>query len=161
MPHFNERVPDALSWFEDVVAEAIRTAPDGLSVTASYYVTEGGPSKADDASEDSDEKSHKESPVSQHTGRPDIFSIVQGFCGELGTAAVASTYPDDTTIVDVGTNCFSCAACGPESFSADVGKAVSDCELAIFSGQSACSEIYMHHESYACVPLQFCTPLQY
>ena len=121
-------------------------------MTASYYVTESHSSEAHDASEESDEKSHKESPVSQREGRPDVLSIVQDFCGEHGTAAVASTSPDDSTIVDVYTDNFSCAACGPESFSADVGKAVSDCELAILSGQSACSEIYMHHESYTCVP---------
>ena len=45
----------------------------------------------------------------------------------------------------------SCAACGPDSFNFDVGTAVSGCELDIVSGGSACSEIYLHHESYGCV----------
>ena len=51
----------------------------------------------------------------------------------------------------------SCAACGPDSFNFDVGTAVSGCELDIVAGKSACSEIYLHHESYGCVLLfNFC-----
>ena len=41
-----------------------------------------------------------------------------------------------------------CAACGPESFNYDVGSAVAASELAIVRGGSACSEIYLHQESY-------------
>ena len=50
---------------------------------------------------------------------------------------------------DVGSLKLLChAACGPDSFNLDVGNAVAECELAILRGVSACSEIYLHRETY-------------
>ncbi|RPD73308.1 hypothetical protein L226DRAFT_107589 [Lentinus tigrinus ALCF2SS1-7] len=121
---------DALSWFDDILSRAVKSAPEGLMVSVSYYVTDGS-TIIDDAASTStkDEKVVADDVISKHAGRPILSGIIKEFCAEQGTVAVAT--------------------CGPDSFNLDVGNAVSECELAIVRGKSVCSEIYLHSESYS------------
>ncbi|KAI0730760.1 ferric reductase NAD binding domain-containing protein [Earliella scabrosa] len=123
------RTNDALSWFEDALATAIKAAPEGLSVSVSYYVTDTPVVIDDGASASSDKDADEAGAVTKHSGRPNLPNIVKAFCNDEGTVAIA--------------------ACGPESFNCDVGSAVAACELAILRGKSACSEIYLHQEAYS------------
>ena len=79
----------ALAWFEDALAAAVKSAPEGLSVSISYYVTDS--KAADGASEVDDASVEKQGAVTRHTGRPDLPSVVKAFCSEVGTVAIAST----------------------------------------------------------------------
>ncbi|KAF7789874.1 hypothetical protein EIP86_000822 [Pleurotus ostreatoroseus] len=118
------RTTDTLSWFEAVLEDAIGRSPKEMSISIAYYVTAA---TVDDHVGGKDE-SDPPHTISRHLGRPDLGLIVRQFCNESGSAAVA--------------------VCGPASFGFDTGKAVSQCELAIVQGNIACSEIYMHQESY-------------
>ncbi|KAI0356232.1 hypothetical protein OH77DRAFT_1401654 [Trametes cingulata] len=121
------RTTDGLTWFDDVLTGAVKAAPEGLSVTVSYYVTDVTLSP-DDASSKSEKSALSEGALTKYNGRPVLPEIVKEFCDEEGTVAVAT--------------------CGPDSFNLDVGNAVSECELAILRGKARCSEVYFHHESY-------------
>ncbi|KAI0730785.1 ferric reductase NAD binding domain-containing protein [Earliella scabrosa] len=125
------RTNDALSWFEDVLDNTIKALPEGLSVSISYHVTDVPAIVNDDASTASEKGAGEADAVTKHTGRPNLPSIVKELCAEEGAVAVV--------------------ACGPESFNCDVGSAVSECEMAILRGKSACSEIYLHQEAYRSV----------
>ncbi|KAI0633332.1 ferric reductase NAD binding domain-containing protein [Trametes polyzona] len=123
------RTPDALSWFEDVLATTIRSAPEGLSIIVSCYTTDSLVG-VDDASSSEEKSTTSEGPLTKNNGRPALQQIVKEFCDEEGAVGIAT--------------------CGPNSFTLDVGSAVSECELAILRGKARCSEVYMHHESYRC-----------
>ncbi|KAI0645443.1 ferric reductase NAD binding domain-containing protein [Trametes meyenii] len=122
------RTSDALTWFEDVLSSAIKAAPQGLSVSVSYYVTDTG-STGDDTSAKSEKSTPSEGAIVVYNGRPALKEIISEFCNEGGTAGIAT--------------------CGPDSFTLDVGNAVYECELAILRGKARCSEVYLHHESYS------------
>ena len=119
------------------------------------YVTNDARTKATDADDESDTSGNEKTPaggLARHAGRPDLSAIVKEFCDEPGTVAMAGACLSFCASV-FGAYVPACPACGPESFNFDVGKAVSDCELDILRGRSQCSEIYLHQESYAYVPL--------
>ncbi|KAI1791776.1 hypothetical protein LXA43DRAFT_1094126 [Ganoderma leucocontextum] len=117
---------DGLSWFDEVISSAVKAAPEQLSIDVSYYVSDAA--AADGASVQSGKGKLGGRGVSRGSGRPHLHTIVKDFCAEQGTVAVAT--------------------CGPDSFNLDVGNAVAECELAILRGTSACSEIYLHRETY-------------
>ncbi|KAI0769659.1 ferric reductase NAD binding domain-containing protein [Trametes elegans] len=121
------RTPDALVWFDDVLSAAVKGAPEGLSVSVSYYITDGNLT-LDDVSSKSEKDALMDGTLTKYSGRPDLLYIVREFSNEEGTVGIAT--------------------CGPDSFTLDVGNAVCERELAILRGTARCSEIYMHHESY-------------
>ncbi|KAI1783527.1 ferric reductase NAD binding domain-containing protein [Ganoderma leucocontextum] len=123
----NGMSPDGLSWFDEVISSAVQAAPEQLSIDVSYYVSDTA--AADGASVQSGKGQLGGRGVSRGSGRPQLHAIVKDFCAEQGTVAVAT--------------------CGPDSFNLDVGNAVAECELAILRGTSACSEIYLHRETYS------------
>ena len=95
------RTNEALSWFEDVLADAVSAAPAGFSVSIAYYVTDGKVTDTDDTSETSDAlKADKESSIVRQAGRPDLQAIVKEFCAETGTVAIASTFALDLRKVE-------------------------------------------------------------
>ncbi|KAI0675049.1 ferric reductase NAD binding domain-containing protein [Trametes maxima] len=122
------RTSDALTWFEDVLSSAIKAAPQGLSVSISYYVTDLE-TVEDDTSSKSEKSALSEGAVTRFNGRPALKDIVSSICDEEGAVGIAT--------------------CGPDSFTLDVGNAVYDCELAILRDKARCSEVYLHHESYS------------
>ncbi|KAI0794429.1 ferric reductase NAD binding domain-containing protein [Fomes fomentarius] len=123
------RTDDARSWFEEVLRNAVESSPEGLSVVVSYHITCATIIADDDASSITSGKTSSAEPlIPKHSSRPDVRSIVKEYCAKEGRLAVAG--------------------CGPEAFNYDVGSAVAECELAIVRGKSACSEIYLHQESY-------------
>nr|VWO95070.1 FAD-binding FR-type domain-containing protein [Ganoderma boninense] len=123
------RTKSGLSWFDDAISGAMKAAPAQLSIDVSYYVTDMTTTVDDGASIESEQSKVGTGGVSRNTGRPRLHAIVKEFCVEQGTVAIAT--------------------CGPDSFNLDVGNAVAECELAIFGGTSACSEIYLHRETYS------------
>ncbi|PIL24730.1 hypothetical protein GSI_12616 [Ganoderma sinense ZZ0214-1] len=123
------RTNDGLSWFDNVISSAIKAAPEQLSIDVSYYVTDTTATLDDGASIESEKSKPGGGGVSRNTGRPHLHAVVKEFCGEQGTVAIAT--------------------CGPNSFNINIGIAVAECELAILGGTSACSEIYLHRETYS------------
>ena len=124
-------------------------SPKEMSISIAYYVTAA---TVDDFVEGKDE-SDPPHTISKHSGRPDLALVVRQFCNEPGNAAVAGRFYHPTLVVGNLTDIGRSVVCGPASFGFDVGKAVSECELAIVRGTIACSEIYMHQESYGYVYL--------
>nr|VWP00772.1 AAA domain-containing protein [Ganoderma boninense] len=126
------RTNDGLSWFDEAISSAIKARPEELSIDVSYYVTNASTAVADEDGSASVQsgKSKLEHPgVSRNSGRPKLQSIVKDFCAGEGTVVIA--------------------ACGPDSFNLDISNAVAECELDILRGTSACSEIYLHRETYS------------
>ncbi|PIL27829.1 transporter [Ganoderma sinense ZZ0214-1] len=124
------RTNGALSWFDDVISRAIKARPEQLSIDVSYYVTSDPTATVDDGASVQSGKSKPEGAgVSRSSGRPHLPTIVKDFCTDHGTVAIAT--------------------CGPDSFNMDIGNAVAECELGILRGTSACSEIYLHRETYS------------
>ena len=78
----------ALTWFEDALAAAVKDAPENLTVSISYYVTDN--KVADGVSDTDDVSVEKQGAVARHTGRPDLPAVVKAFCSEVGTVAIAS-----------------------------------------------------------------------
>ncbi|RDX54024.1 hypothetical protein OH76DRAFT_1057624 [Lentinus brumalis] len=125
------RTSNALSWFNSVLSEAVKGAPEGVSVSVTHYVTDLAALIDDGASTEtkSETSTGTDDIIAKHSGRPDLPCIVREFCADPGTVAIAT--------------------CGPSSFNLDVGTAVSECEFDIVRGKSQCSEIYFHGESYS------------
>ena len=81
-----------MAWFEDALATAIKAAPEGLSVSISYYVTDTPVVIDDGASASSDKDADEAGAVNKHTGRPNLPNIVKEFCNDEGTVAIAGTW---------------------------------------------------------------------
>ena len=83
----------ALSWFDDVMAKAVQGAPEWLSVSLSYYVTDEAAAVDDNASMSAKSEANAvaDGLVSHHAGRPNIANIVKEFCAQSGTVAITST----------------------------------------------------------------------
>ena len=143
------RILDALSWFDDVISSAVKTAPERLAISVSYYVTDVTDAVEDDVSVKSDRTEECARGISKHSGRPLLGDIVRDYCEDAGTVAVASGLFLVPYVAFALTFC--AAACGPDSFNLDVGNAVSERELAIARGTSPCSEVYLHRETYTYV----------
>ena len=127
----------------------MKAAPERLEVNVSYYVTNVTAALEDDTSVKSGKSEESVRDISKHSGRPVLGDIVRDYCEEAGTVAVASELLLALNLVSSLT-CLA-AACGPDSFNLDVGNAISECELAILSHASACSEVYLHRDTYTYV----------
>ncbi|KAM5541792.1 hypothetical protein V8D89_004521 [Ganoderma adspersum] len=125
------RTNGALSWFDEIISSAIKAKPEQLSVDVSYYVTNDATTAAvdDGASVQSGKSKLGCHGTSRNWGRPQLHAIVKDFCAEEGTVSIAT--------------------CGPDSFNLDISNAVAECELDILRGTSACSEVYLHRETYS------------
>ena len=92
LPRPNRCGLDGLSWFDNVISNTMKTAPDQLSIEVSYYVTDTTTTIDDDASVQSEKSKLKGSGVSRNTGRPRLHAVVKEVCAENGTVAIASGF---------------------------------------------------------------------
>ena len=89
-PRPNRYGLDGISWFDDAISTAMKTAPEQLSIDVSYYVTDT--TIDDDASVQSEKSKLRCGGVSRNTGRPRLHAVVKEFCAEKGTVAIASAF---------------------------------------------------------------------
>ena len=81
---------DGLSWFDDVISDAMKATPEQLSIDVSFYVTDTTAAVDDGASVQSEQSKLGGDRVSRSTGRPQLHAVVKDFCAEEGTVAIAS-----------------------------------------------------------------------
>lgn len=88
-----ESMGDARSWFEEVLRNAVESAPQGLSVVVSYHITCATIIADDDASSITSGKASSAEPlIPKHSNRPDVRSIVREYCAKEGRLAVAGAF---------------------------------------------------------------------
>ncbi|KAG5636618.1 hypothetical protein H0H81_007386 [Sphagnurus paluster] len=120
--HFVWVVPrtESLDCYQDLFAAALKGAPEG-SVTVSLYIT--------DSSRSSSPASNEKDAPETYFGRPNLSDIVHEEASAAGTLGIA--------------------LCGPDGFALDVRNAVAESEIKIASGDSKCTDIFLHAEAYS------------